>query len=537
MDPWHSTPIKQHSFSLAKNSSSPTQLHFGNGAKTQTLSPLQVSDDRPASVAERKHVQKTAGEIEGATIQKQRKELQLLVVELKDRDRELNDMVSAHQKQLLAWEEDRQRVLTLEQRCARLESELQKRNDIIRSLTKRIKILEAQHQDRQSALTSTQQRLQDVSQREQLTSTQCQDLQERNQSLNSSMLELSSQVGQLQAREQELGAMLKLKDKDMTEATNHIIDLSGRFRKLEAAVKECRVREARAMREAQEYRKRLREARHEADRLTGDLREKTAENNSQKEDLIRLKQENQLLQNELALAGEGERRKEDLLELARSKQERTETELHCLRQVCENQQNDLQLLHLNLESSQERLQERERRGSGGSQGRLDFSSLRLASPVLPVGSSSGTDQWKQRGSPRPGNGCRELGVSPPRVTVNGDPTPISNPADSMIGSAPRGCEMKAVAGFPPEGEPLSPTTRLQRLLAESRQMVMSLEHTTLRPPSPARSLDSSDSGRSIEALDTKEQLLSENTKAHPMKSSVPSKNGDSRLRSSLAGSL
>ena len=62
-----------------------------------------------------------SSELESATIQKQRKELQLLILELKDRDQELNDMVAAHQKQLLAWEEDRQRVLTLEQRCSRLE--------------------------------------------------------------------------------------------------------------------------------------------------------------------------------------------------------------------------------------------------------------------------------------------------------------------------------------------------------------------------------------------------------------------------------
>lgn len=56
-------------------------------------------------------------------MQKQRKELELLIAELKDRDRELNEMAATHQKQLLAWEDDRQRVLTLEQRCARMEGQ------------------------------------------------------------------------------------------------------------------------------------------------------------------------------------------------------------------------------------------------------------------------------------------------------------------------------------------------------------------------------------------------------------------------------
>lgn len=45
------------------------------------------------------------------------------MAELKDRDRELNTMAATHHKQLQAWEQDRQRVLTLEQRCARLNGE------------------------------------------------------------------------------------------------------------------------------------------------------------------------------------------------------------------------------------------------------------------------------------------------------------------------------------------------------------------------------------------------------------------------------
>uniref|UniRef100_W5ME51 Coiled-coil domain containing 62 n=1 Tax=Lepisosteus oculatus TaxID=7918 RepID=W5ME51_LEPOC len=390
---------------------------------------------------------KAAVEIESATIQKQRKELQLLVAELKDRDRELNSMVSAHQKQLLAWEEDRQKVLTLEQRCARFENELQKRNEIIRAVTKRIRILEAQQLDRQSALSSTQQLLQDLSEREQETSSQCQDLQEKNQSLNSSVLELSTQIGQLQAREQELGAMLKLKDEDVVEATRHIVDLTGRLRKLEAAVKECRLREDRALKEAQEYKRQLRD----------DLQEKTAENNNQKEDVIRLKQEIQLLQSELALAGEGERRKDELLELARSKQERTEMELHCLRQVYENQQNDLQLLQLNLESSQERLKEREGRAQEGSQGRLDLGSLHLDSSAVWGGSSPASNRRKQRGSPRLGNGTLELAVSPPKDTLSSKEAHVS------------------------EQDEQPSLTRLLRLVAESRQMVADLEISTMRP--------------------------------------------------------
>ncbi|MGH0147904.1 UNVERIFIED_CONTAM: hypothetical protein FKN15_011197 [Acipenser sinensis] len=406
---------------------------------------------------------KPLADIESMTIQKQRKELQLLIAELKDRDKELNNMVLAHQKQLVAWEVDRQRVLTLEQR-----------NDIIRALTKKIKILEAQQKDRESALTSTQEQLQEIFHRELEASSHCQDLAEKNQSLNSSVVELSSHVGQMQAREQELAALLKLKDKDMMEATDHIIDLTTRFKKLETAQRDGKLGEVKAKKETQEIKQRLREVKHEMGKLKDDLREKTGENNSQREDLIRLKQENQHLHNELALAGERERRKDELLELAKSKKERTETELYCLRQVCENQQNDLQLLHLNLESSQERLQEQEERIHSSGEGRLDFSSLGLDSPMVSAFPSPDRRGQGQRGSSVIGNDCLRSEDPPVTVTANGERR-LKSAVDNE--------------------EPCSPTSRLQRLLTESKQMVANLERATLQPVSTAQSHNSSESSR------------------------------------------
>ena len=59
--------------------------------------------------------------LEASTIQKQRMELELLITELRDRDRELNEMVTSHQKQLMSWEMDRQIVLNLSQKCASLQ--------------------------------------------------------------------------------------------------------------------------------------------------------------------------------------------------------------------------------------------------------------------------------------------------------------------------------------------------------------------------------------------------------------------------------
>jgi len=61
--------------------------------------------------------------MERDTIIKQRTELQLLINELRDRDKELNEMVQAHHTEMKAWKEDRSRTQLLEQKCAKLESE------------------------------------------------------------------------------------------------------------------------------------------------------------------------------------------------------------------------------------------------------------------------------------------------------------------------------------------------------------------------------------------------------------------------------
>lgn len=62
-------------------------------------------------------------DLSGSTIQRQRRELQLLMAELKDREGELNAMVASHRKQIQAWEQDRRRILTMEQRCRHLDGE------------------------------------------------------------------------------------------------------------------------------------------------------------------------------------------------------------------------------------------------------------------------------------------------------------------------------------------------------------------------------------------------------------------------------
>ncbi|XP_019060072.2 coiled-coil domain-containing protein 62 [Fukomys damarensis] len=299
---------------------------------------------------------KIGSEVENSTIEKQRKELQLLIGELKDRDKELNDMVAVHQRQLLSWEEDRQKVLTLEERCSKLEGELHKRTEIIRSLMKKVKVLESNQIECQTALQKTQLQLQEMAQKATHSSLLSEDLEARNENLSSTLVELSAQVGQLQAREQALTTMIKLKDKDIIEAVNHIADCSGKFKLLEHALRDAKMVENSIVKEKQDYKQKLKALKIEVNKLKEDLNEKTTENNEQREEIIRLKQEKSCLHDELIFTVEREKRKDELLDIAKSKQERTNSELHNLRQIYVKQQSDLQFLNFNVENSQQFIQ-------------------------------------------------------------------------------------------------------------------------------------------------------------------------------------
>ncbi|XP_027948269.1 coiled-coil domain-containing protein 62 isoform X5 [Eumetopias jubatus] len=266
--------------------------------------------------------QNIGSEVEISTIEKQRKELQLLIGELKDRDKELNDMVAVHQRQLLSWEEDRQKVLTLEERCSKLEGELHKRTEIIRSLTKKVKTLESNQIECQTVLQKTQLQLQEMAQKATHSSLLSEDLE----------------------------------DKDIIEAVNHIADCSGKFKLLEHALRDAKMVETCIVKEKQDYKQKLKTLKIEVNKLKEDLNEKTTENNEQREEIIRLKQEKSCLHDELVFTAEREKRKDELLDIAKSKQERTNAELHNLRQIYVKQQSDLQFLNFNVENSQELIQ-------------------------------------------------------------------------------------------------------------------------------------------------------------------------------------
>ncbi|NXY15289.1 CCD62 protein, partial [Atrichornis clamosus] len=285
-------------------------------------------------------------------IRRQRQELQLLIAELKDRDRELNDMVVVHQRHIQAWEDDRQNILTLAERCSLLTSELNERNAIIKSLHNKLKFLESEQDNDKTTLENTQQKFKELTQKVTDSSAHCEALEEKNQSLHCSVLELSAKTGQLQAREQELLTMLQLKDKALIETTDQITEVASKFKKLESALRAAKSEEFSLNREQHDLKLTLKDLVFQVNKLKDVLSEKMKESSEQQAEIIHLRQENDCLRSELALAVEEVQRKDQLYQFAKSKQLRIEKELSSLRQVCIKQQRDLHFLHVNLESCQ-----------------------------------------------------------------------------------------------------------------------------------------------------------------------------------------
>ncbi|XP_071322528.1 coiled-coil domain-containing protein 62 [Trachinotus anak] len=416
---WHSTPVKK------KNARAPPDLSQSSALTSFRMDSTakQWAERTPPTPGDNPSPRISLGtefpvnDLSSSTIQRQRRELQLLMAELKDRDRELNSMAASHHKQLHAREQDRQRVLTLEQRCTRLDDELQKRNEVIRVLTKRVWVVETREKEVQKELSAAQQQLCELEQKQQHISQKCQDFEEKNQSLSSTLMALSSQVGSLQVREEELSSMLKLKDKDVTAASGQILDLTGRLRDLETSLKESRSQETKLLKDVEGNKHRYREARQEVTHLKEELQQQVTQSSSQREEIIRLKQELQLLHTDVALTGGGDNWKDELLELARSKQERTMSELRYLRQVCENQRNDLQLLQLNLESVRGTMKEKTSAGLRSSQEELTCNCLENRSPASIRLKSSGPvhDATTAPGPGLGGSVIDDLGVFAPHL--------------------------------------------------------------------------------------------------------------------------
>uniref|UniRef100_H2ZID9 Coiled-coil domain-containing protein 62 n=1 Tax=Ciona savignyi TaxID=51511 RepID=H2ZID9_CIOSA len=216
-------------------------------------------------------------DLESETIVKQRKELQLLIGELKDRDKELNEMVAAHHHQLSAWERDRNRVLDLEQKNDRLEVEIRKRNEQLRLLIQRLKVSESRQKKKDLLIDETKVKLVEAQHEIDASFTEKRELETMNDALNSSLSEISSKIGRLEANEQNFVTQLQLKEGDLVEAESEIREVKSKLRKAEAELNECRKNAAAAYVDMEQQKAKYKQCRAELDKTIAEMATKTGD--------------------------------------------------------------------------------------------------------------------------------------------------------------------------------------------------------------------------------------------------------------------
>ncbi|CAG2246344.1 unnamed protein product [Mytilus edulis] len=285
-----------------------------------------------------------------STINKQRREIQMLVGELRDRDRELNEMTQAHQHQLQAWEQDRHRLLALEEKCHQYQEEVKHRTKQLRQAIAQLRSMRNETTSQNSTLETTQDQLNRITEENSRQVKYVQDLKDENTRLRSVLKDISSIKGQFQAREQELITKIKLKDKDLELATAQIKELSDRLRQLDIRSRECQERELDSVNQTNHWKDQYIKMKNNLKESSDVLKKKDEELQNQMTITDQTKQVLGNLQDEYSSR---EKCKDQLIESLKSKQTRTDSQLKQLRELFERQQRELTLLQLNLESSKE----------------------------------------------------------------------------------------------------------------------------------------------------------------------------------------
>ncbi|PIK60043.1 putative coiled-coil domain-containing protein [Apostichopus japonicus] len=302
--------------------------------------------------------------------------------------------------------------------------------------------------------------------------------------LNTLVQTLTTKVGQLDAREQELLTVIRLKDRDLGDATDHISELTSKFKRLEMSNKESKYSAATGKKEISDWKNRYKEMKKDAESLKLEVDKLASVNLEQKVEMGKTHESLKAVERELDLSVERETRRDQLIQLQHSKQERIDAELTSLRQAYARQYRDMSLLQLNLESHREKSRDEENKENENETARADQIETHpcccLQSCIYTSNIKDGVADQDRGVSPlsTPGRAGVELEQRETESVCTEEVGREEDDEEDEAGEFSDSSEEELVdAG---EGD-ASPTTKLHRLLSESRQMVANLEQSSLPP--------------------------------------------------------
>ncbi|CAD5116970.1 DgyrCDS5807 [Dimorphilus gyrociliatus] len=223
------------------------------------------------------------------TLHRQRQEMQLLINELKKRDKELTTMSSSHRRQLLSWEEDKRKLKAATEHLQTIEKDNKQLKDENERIREEIKKFKGQ--------------VNRLNENKACNLARSLEMEKKNKDLAEAIDEMTSNMGRLEAKEIELSNMLSLRESDMESATKHIIELNQRLK------------------EENSKRRLLEGVQSKWTKLCKEFEELQREKSIMQEALVSLQDSNS--------------RKEDIINLLKSAQERSDCELNSLRDELE----------------------------------------------------------------------------------------------------------------------------------------------------------------------------------------------------------
>eukprot|EP00118_Oscarella_pearsei_P012423 m.91489 g.91489 ORF g.91489 m.91489 type:complete len:506 (+) comp36697_c0_seq8:44-1561(+) len=299
------------------------------------------------TLADALHVSRKGGE-EMRLIYKQQDEMRLLMTELRDRDRELNEMVSAHRKQLSAWEVDRQKILLLEERYAKLKKELHGKEGHISYLESRVKEYDNLNETRSDELETTQVELKEANLKVGQSVKEFKKVKVQQHSLQKSLKILKE-------REENLSEELAVKTVELKDKIQLLSRVEKNCQELKQQLHAKEKTEVVLSEELAVQKQLTAEAKAECKETAVQSGAYQSELSKLKSEISAMQQKSAILEKELQLSVERDKRKDQLIDLQRAKQQRFDAELSNSRQLYERQMREMEMLQLNLHSSQEEL--------------------------------------------------------------------------------------------------------------------------------------------------------------------------------------